>query len=509
MNGWSAPAKRKRDSSLGAEWLSSSAEFHKRLVQTDGFVKNVKRLDNDTVAVDIETLSICIGAREYAVPQSQSVTIILKREFSPETRAWFNVGGARKLLKQGVCVHASGTMEIARENMANLCTSSLKITKCLPECAYIFNCIKLVGRNEPVPFFDGNTKIEEVASLAAAMGVTTRNLNIVTEALNGCPNDFFKCRELQRVCKFMRANHGWYKSGVKLRPPKKAAVEALRRLEDCGPVASWKPFPFRYGEVTIPSFCDPLLNIPNPEDRKRQHYIVTKKVPQIKTMVSLAHAVVELRTRKEHPIGIVDVGGGRGDLAIALAASFGKRAFVTVLDVNKKSLLAGKARAGSAGLKNVRFEECSIEDAPKRVDAVDLVVGLHCCGGLAEAAAAFAVAKRASFTICCCCFCSNHNLACLTKMALDDLSASGNSNNVRDIGFLQQLAQRENCKEQFRAQQTLSKIRLHYCQKLLSTRHPGWQLLTSLEQLPEGCSSQVCIMLGISEEKKQADSTIT
>ena len=62
------------------------------------------------------------------------------------------------------------------------------------------------AKTKPVPFFDGNTqhgKIEEVASLAAAMGVTARNLNIATEALNGCPNDFFKCKELQRVCEFI------------------------------------------------------------------------------------------------------------------------------------------------------------------------------------------------------------------------------------------------------------------------------------------------------------------
>ena len=154
------------------------------------------------------------------------------------------------------------------------------------------------------------------------------------------------------------------------------------------------------------------------------------------------------------------------------------------------------------GLNNIKFEECNIKDAELCVDAADLIVGLHCCGGLAEAAVAFSIAMGASFAVCCCCFCSNHDLAYLTKTAVKDLRASGYLTISQDIKYAQQLAQRENCDEQFRAQRVLCKLRLHYSAELLNIKHPGRELVTSLQQLPEGCSSQVCIMVGRCVEKK-------
>lgn len=52
---------------------------------------------------------------------------------------------------------------------------------------------------------------------------------------------------------------------------------------------------------------------------------------------------------------------------------------------------------------------------------VDIVVGLHCCGGLSEVALNVAAASHASFLVCTCCFCSHPQLALLTKPLLPSL----------------------------------------------------------------------------------------
>jgi len=51
--------------------------------------------------------------------------------------------------------------------------------------------------------------------------------------------------------------------------------------------------------------------------------------------------------------GILDVGGGQGDLAQFLAQSF-PRMSITVIDVNREALQAGELAAAAAKLTNIR-----------------------------------------------------------------------------------------------------------------------------------------------------------
>ena len=53
-------------------------------------------------------------------------------------------------------------------------------------------------------------------------------------------------------------------------------------------------------------------------------------------------------------LSILDVGGGRGDLALCVAAAM-PAASVTVLDTNLASLADGAARAAKARLGNIEF----------------------------------------------------------------------------------------------------------------------------------------------------------
>lgn len=57
-------------------------------------------------------------------------------------------------------------------------------------------------------------------------------------------------------------------------------------------------------------------------------------------------------------------------------------------------------------------------DAPM---AVDVVMGLHCCGGLTETALAIAARTHAAFLICTCCFGSNAHLGVLSASVLPQL----------------------------------------------------------------------------------------
>ena len=87
---------------------------------------------------------------------------------------------------------------------------------------------------------------------------------------------------------------------------------------------------------------------------------------------------------RKRRLQILDVGGGRGDLALCAAAAL-PACDVTVIDTNAKSIADGEVRASGSGLSNIRFvcgdaaaEACAMPVAP------DLIIGLHACGGLTD-----------------------------------------------------------------------------------------------------------------------------
>ena len=155
--------------------------------------------------------------------------------------------------------------------------------------------------------------------------------------------------------------------------------------------------------------ADPALNLPNSEDKRRRRYIEERKRPQIEWLIEQIRNLE--RERGGAFRSILDIGGGRGDLALAMAHCF-PEARVRVLDANAGSLLAGEARAAEAELKNVTFTVQDVESATAGEWAAesDLIVGLHACGGLSDALLRLALGPRASFLICTCCFAGNGHL---------------------------------------------------------------------------------------------------
>ena len=138
----------------------------------------------------------------------------------------------------------------------------------------------------------------------------------------------------------------------------------------------------------------------------RGTYASLKKGPQVEWIIAYL---------ARHPPFfdlVVDVGGGRGDLVIAVATAFPKVSVILV-DSNSVAREAAQARASALGLTNVTFRRDVppsdyYNDAAAANSATpwshSLYVGLHTCGGLTDAAIAAAVAARASFLIVPCCY---------------------------------------------------------------------------------------------------------
>eukprot|EP00928_Gymnodinium_smaydae_P037176 TRINITY_DN25849_c0_g1_i1.p1 TRINITY_DN25849_c0_g1~~TRINITY_DN25849_c0_g1_i1.p1 ORF type:complete len:511 (+),score=68.35 TRINITY_DN25849_c0_g1_i1:80-1612(+) len=124
-------------------------------------------------------------------------------------------------------------------------------------------------------------------------------------------------------------------------------------------------------------------------------------------------------------IQILDVGGGRGDLGISVATVFRGKCHVTVVDKNERSLVRGRERADSLGLGEcMSWICCGVSDlCVDQLKHIDLVLGLHTCGGLTDAILNLASQLQAqrlaecvearppvSFLVCPCCFYKHSDL---------------------------------------------------------------------------------------------------
>ena len=261
---------------------------------------------------------------------------------------------------------------------------------------------------------------------------------------------------------------------------------------------------------------DPSLNLPDPSDERRQRYIDERKRPQIVWMLNL---IRRLLADKEdgRKLRLADVGGGRGDLANAVAAFFAHqqiRAHVTVLDVNRSSLEAGQERAKAAKLDDyMSFVLCDLSNKEQVEDLLcretfDLVFGLHCCGGVAEAAVELALACRACFCICTCCFRSNAQLSSLSRLAdtiVDVNSEEALEQHRQDRKQVARLAVVVGGRGQHRAIRAMNAMRLVAAEKrfadmlLYEISQEKSKLRTWQESFPIEYSIQNRVMVGVLE----------
>ena len=133
-------------------------------------------------------------------------------------------------------------------------------------------------------------------------------------------------------------------------------------------------------------------------------YASRKKRPQVRAMTKL---VAELRELRKQPCEVVDVGGGRGDLALAVAALVpGTR--VSVVEQFAPSAHQGRNRARDLNL-DVDFCISSAKSLSTVLEAQKrrpIVMALHACGGLTDVALEVCAKLRLPFCICPCCYAS-------------------------------------------------------------------------------------------------------
>ena len=163
-----------------------------------------------------------------------------------------------------------------------------------------------------------------------------------------------------------------------------------------------------------------VVNLPNGAENvasahgelTRTEYLENKKNNQTMWFIE------RMRQFKKQPRKILDVGGGRGDLAVQIALNF-PDVHVIVVDSNKSSVLAGQEYAVKCNVDSRTEFLCQNfsdyvttttttteqqNSGNAKDNAVDFVVALHACGDLSDMALHFASINQCDFIICPCCY---------------------------------------------------------------------------------------------------------
>ncbi|KAF4652572.1 hypothetical protein FOZ61_009583 [Perkinsus olseni] len=133
-----------------------------------------------------------------------------------------------------------------------------------------------------------------------------------------------------------------------------------------------------------------------------------RKRAQIEHMVSLLRSQVRFPGSESPRVKIVDLGGGRGDLALTIAHEF-PTSDVRVLDIKEISVKQALYRAEKLGLSHrVHGTVCDLSQYDVSALGFDVAVGLHCCAGLSDVAIDLcernARHRPTTLIACTCCF---------------------------------------------------------------------------------------------------------
>ena len=257
----------------------------------------------------------------------------------------------------------------------------------------------------------------------------------------------------------------------------KANKEGEERSNTTTPSRSGQDFHCTFSKIEAQYQTRSLLNLPKTYDHDHDHdtnadtdtdissrveYLQQKKWPQIRWVLQRLGTLVEHvnvghddddsgneHKNQNRAFRCLDVGGGRGDLATAIALAF-PQAHVTMVDKNKSSLNAGRVYAQELGIissveesynddanddeqdndnQNLRWGDDSGRNNPRmrficadfqafihkysamensnskeNIPFFDVVVALHACGDLSDLALQFAHQIGAKFVICPCCY---------------------------------------------------------------------------------------------------------
>lgn len=272
--------------------------------------------------------------------------------------------------------------------------------------------------------------------------------------------------------------------------------------EGSSPLRSWKLYELveheRYDDRS--SLQRPrnlkLLNLPSQNaalissrgHMTRCDYIHGKKQPQVEWMIS------RMQDISQAPRHIVDVGGGRGDLATGCAATFNST-FVTIVDKNSISLQAGRAYSAQVPDVSTRmtfieadflfFMENTEKFLAAHLPKVDFVVGLHACGDLSDLALEFARRMNASFVICPCCY---------NKRVVSEYVPQWHEILGNNVATIQRIAESEIRSESVRAMKIINSLRLHSYWDQSSLQR--LERIIQMESYPQEYSLRNIVLIG-------------
>jgi hypothetical protein len=432
-----------------------------------------------------------VDLKQSGCTLNSKLQIVLDAKVQSGISSWLNVKNGRKLLRAGAVISVNGDVktnafanEVKSDKVISILATNILLLGVIPSTPYLARLLCLPSESIQL-LFGENLLLLTSALRPCSISRCERLLERCSLAVaNGRRGELFKDKEISALCKDIRLSQGWDHGREKKPRTTRRTWEALLRLEKrwcnesdgnnltcLNDVMGEKEelekkekeelhehhhHYLSYGGHDV----DPSLNIPNPKDIKRQKYINDRKRPQIKWMIQrIDRLLLNKKYKVNENVHLVDIGGGRGDLAMAVAAFFksneslGKlsssndksssnilncrKVYVTVIDMNQSSLDAGRIRASSAGLGDtMSFVLCDVTDSVQvrsllTSSNVDLVFGLHCCGGLTEAAIELSIVAQCSFCVCSCCFSSNPELSTLSRRAdqMTELKCGTSSSN--------------------------------------------------------------------------------
>ncbi len=335
-------------------------------------------------------------------------------------------------LRPGSGVRASGVLDLSQHGQLALFAESVQLLSLPTEPGILLSALR-----------QRSAGALDTAAAAAALGCSVAALEEAGAAFEGggasLRSSAAQTDGLLEERRFSAALEAALRGGRREKcasrrgapPPRPAELTALGRLlaapggaVGVEPVQSWglAPPSALVGEVEEEELLEGAAAGPwvlggsaaaSAERAARLLYVHEKVEPALRWALLQVEELIEKRPGAR---ALLDVGCGRGDIALSLARRHPKL-HVIGLDSNATALATARARAEAAGLVNVRFVRLEADrlhlqlagggrsgELQPLLEEVDVVVALRACGALADAALSLASARAASALVWPCCY---------------------------------------------------------------------------------------------------------
>lgn len=218
--------------------------------------------------------------------------------------------------------------------------------------------------------------------------------------LENRPEFFLKVREINAEIR-IRKNH--FNATRVLRELRTIPLISPTKIEQHSTSIGWTDLP----KYLIPEMM--CLGVYHAGKRKDWPGLVKRldhckrKRMQISSILNLIKRILNEQDRTKN-LKVLDLCGGRGDLALFLAHEF-PHWTITIMDRNKKALSQAVYRADMLGLRNFTVRQVDLFNLNVgSAESWDLVIGLHACGSLTDIILSEFRTRARHLLVATCCF---------------------------------------------------------------------------------------------------------